>query len=128
MTYDQNLQHITTLGHVTPSNDLQQIYSGVEGQLVLQQDQISKSKSLNDCMICLLESNTMSGWNHTYAALRVLHGSAWVLVHERSTAFTLRPRPVIAAVVTHSATDTACRIKTSSIEMTRVRVAVAVAS
>lgn len=56
----------------------------------------------------------------TNAGLRVVHRSLWMLIQKRSTPFTLRPRPVVLAVVTHAAAHAACRFKTSDIEVTRV--------
>lgn len=63
---------------------------------------------------------------HTYAGVRVIWRSPGILIQKRSTVLTLRPRPVMAAVITHATTHAARRFKMSGIEVTRVRVTVTV--
>lgn len=64
----------------------------------------------------------------TYASLRVVCCPVRILIEKWPTALTLRTHPVMAAVLTHTAAQPACRFKARSIEVTRVRVTITVAS
>lgn len=51
-------------------------------------------------------SSLRTGWVTVtwYAAMRVFCCSLWISIQKRSTSFTLRPGPIIAAVLTHTTT------------------------
>lgn len=68
----------------------------------------------------------MNVWR-TSASLRVVLGPARVLVEEGLAELTLRPRPAVAAPVTHAAARAARGFEPRDVEVTRFRVAVAVA-
>lgn len=55
----------------------------------------------------------------TYASLGVVPGPPGVLIEEGLAELTLRPRPAVAAVVTHAAAHAACGFESSHVKVAR---------